>query len=77
LGNEEDEVPGALICALTKIEEVVDALIQKKCNPLSLRIKSGLFSYLKKITGHVERVALCAIQSSMSLIYAIHTNLIM
>jgi len=74
IGNEENEVTGALIC-LDSTEAVVDEAIKRNCN-LIIAHHPIIFSGLKKITGknYVERVVLKAIQHNIS-IYAIHTNL--
>jgi dinuclear metal center YbgI/SA1388 family protein len=74
IGNEEDEVLGALI-SIDCTEVVVEEAIQKKCN-LIISHHPIIFSGLKKITGknYIERVVLKAIQNNIA-IYAIHTNL--
>src|ERR1035437_8081172 len=74
VGNEEDEVRGALIC-IDCTEAVMDEAIKKKCN-LIIAHHPIIFRGLKKITGknYVERVVLKAIRHNIS-IYAIHTNL--
>src|ERR1035437_359554 len=74
VGNEEDEVRGALIC-IDCTEAVIDEAIKKKCN-LIISHHPIIFRGLKKITGknYIERVVLKAIRNNIS-IYAIHTNL--
>ncbi|MFI5163890.1 MAG: Nif3-like dinuclear metal center hexameric protein [Bacteroidia bacterium] len=74
IGNEDNEVIGALIC-IDCTETVIDEAIKKKCNFI-ISHHPIIFRGLKKITGknYVERVVLKAIQNNIS-IYAIHTNL--
>ena len=74
IGNEEEEVSGALIC-IDCTEAVIDEAIKKKCN-LVIAHHPIIFKGLKKITGknYVERVVEKAIRNTIS-IYAIHTNL--
>ncbi len=74
IGNEENEVSGALIC-LDCTEAVLDEAIKKNCN-LIIAHHPIIFHGLKKITGenYVERVVAKAIRNNIS-IYAIHTNL--
>ena len=74
VGNEEDEVRGALIC-IDCTEAVIDEAIKKKCN-LIISHHPIIFRGLKKITGenYIERVVLKAIRNNIA-IYAIHTNL--
>src|ERR1700680_3599018 len=74
IGNENDEVSGALIC-IDCTETVIDEAIKKKCN-LIIAHHPIIFRGLKKITGenYVERVVLKAIQNNIA-VYAIHTNL--
>jgi dinuclear metal center YbgI/SA1388 family protein len=74
VGNEEEEVLGALIC-IDCTEAVMDEAIKKKCN-LIIAHHPIIFRGLKKITGknYVERVVLKAIRNNIA-IYAIHTNL--
>lgn len=74
IGNEENEISGALIC-LDCTEEVLEEAIKKNCN-LIIAHHPIIFRGLKKITGknYVERVVEKAIRNNIS-IYAIHTNL--
>ena len=74
IGNEENELSGALLC-LDCTEGVLEEAIKKNCN-LIIAHHPIIFNGLKKITGknYVERVVEKAIRNNIS-IYAIHTNL--
>jgi dinuclear metal center YbgI/SA1388 family protein len=74
VGDDTQEVSGALIC-LDSTEEVIEEAIRKDCN-LVIAHHPIIFSGLKKITGrtYIERTVIKAIKNDIA-IYAIHTNL--
>lgn len=74
VGNENDEITGALI-TLDITEEVIDEAILKKCN-LIISHHPPIFRPLKKLNGSdlTERCIIKAIKNGIAL-YSAHTNL--